>query len=292
MADFSQIDGGLEWRRGNERLRVEPWGEDSLRIRATLWSAFREDQVEALLPAGGTAEIDIGDDGATIIHGRLSAEVIKATGRMVFRRDGEVVLEEQSTYVVQHRMPARHLRHGTGELIDIRLDFLSDASEAFWGLGQNPNGALNQKGNHVEFRQRNGIVSIPFLLSSRGYGLFWNNPALGGVSLDTNRTRWNAKGSHGLDYWITAGDGQKDIVRRFTRVTGLAPKFPDWASGFWQCRLRYSTRAELEEVAETHLAKGYPLSVIADRLFRLVQTGRMAILAPMISPTLLKWSSG
>lgn len=262
MARIVEIAGGIEWTKGNERLRIEPWGEHSLRVRSTLWSSFAEDRVGALKMAGGTAKVVIGDHEATIEHGRIACTIDTHSGRLTFRRDGAVILREQSTYVVEHIMPARRLRHGLGELIDIELDFLSDAGEAFWGLGQNPNGALNQKGNHIEFRQRNGIVSIPFAVSSRGYGFFWNNPAIGGVSLDCNRTRWSAKGAHGLDYWITVGDGQKDIVQRYTRMTGLAPKFPSWASGFWQCRLRYATRTELEEVADTHLSKGYPMSVI------------------------------
>ena len=42
----------------------------------------------------------------------------------------------------------------------------------------------------LDLVQRNGEVTIPFLLSNRGYGLLWNSPAIGRVELASNGTRW------------------------------------------------------------------------------------------------------
>ena len=55
--------------------------------------------------------------------------------------------------------------------------------EHIYGLGQHQHGRLDQKGCVIELIQRNTEVSIPFLLSSRGYGFLWNNPAVGRVEL-------------------------------------------------------------------------------------------------------------
>ena len=81
----------------------------------------------------------------------------------------------------------------------------------------------------LDLVQRNAEVSIPFLLSSRGYGLLWNNPAIGRVELAETGTRWVSDSARQIDYWITAGQ-PADILRRYADVTGHAPMLPDWAS--------------------------------------------------------------
>ena len=48
-------------------------------------------------------------------------------------------------------------------------------------------------------------MSIPFAVSSRGYGLLWNNPAIGKVDFAANFTRWTADQAQAIDYWVTAG---------------------------------------------------------------------------------------
>ena len=58
-----------------------------------------------------------------------------------------------------------------------RQRFRAYDGERFYGLGQHQHGRLDQKGCTVELIQRNSEVSIPFLFSSRGYGLLWHNPA-------------------------------------------------------------------------------------------------------------------
>lgn len=49
MAVFGQNGTAVEWRRGHEAVRIEPWGPDSLRVRGTLWHAVRDDLPGALL---------------------------------------------------------------------------------------------------------------------------------------------------------------------------------------------------------------------------------------------------
>ena len=62
----------------------------------------------------------------------------------------------------------------------------------------------------IELVQRNAEVTIPFLVSSRGYGFLWNSPAIGRVELATNGTRWVADSARQIDYWVTAGAAGRD----------------------------------------------------------------------------------
>ena len=63
--------------------------------------------------------------------------------------------------------------------------------------------------------QQNAHAVIPFVVSSRGYGFLWNNPAVGRAEFARNVTRWTAEATNCLDYWITAGDTPAEITRAF-----------------------------------------------------------------------------
>jgi alpha-D-xyloside xylohydrolase len=116
-------------------------------------------------------------------------------------------------------------------------------------------------------------VSVPFLLSNRGYGLLWNNPAVGRAEFARNVTRWTAEATSQLDYWITAGETPAEILTAYADATGHAPMFPEWATGFWQSRLRYSSQAELLAVAREHVGRGHPLSCIVIDFFHWTRQG-------------------
>ena len=61
---------------------------------------------------------------------------------------------------------------------------------------------------------------------------------------------------------MIAGDSYGDLLEKYADATGHAPEFPYWASGFWQCRLRYETQQELLDTAREYKKRGLPLSVI------------------------------
>jgi alpha-D-xyloside xylohydrolase len=119
----------------------------------------------------------------------------------------------------------------------------------------------------MDLVQRNAEISIPFMVSSSGYGFLWNSPAVGRVELAANGTRWVADSARQLDYWVTAGDNPAEILSHYADATGHAPELPSWASGFWQSKLRYQTQEELLAVAREYHRKGVPLAVIVSDFF-------------------------
>jgi alpha-D-xyloside xylohydrolase len=82
-----------------------------------------------------------------------------------------------------------------------------------------------------------------------------------------------AEGSQQLDYYIVCGETYAEILERYSEVTGKAPPFPEWASGFWQCKLRYETQEELLNVAREYKQRGLPLSVIVADFFHWTRMG-------------------
>lgn len=285
MNIFTRDGQALIVRFAEETVRIEPWGKDALRVRATPNAAFDDDRLSALLPTeDNDATLHIEGNRAVVRHGRIAAEVtvrkpldwVDASGMDIGLRfsnaeNGAELLAEESYH--PSWPPPRCFRPAGGDLWRLEARFRAYRGERFYGLGQHQHGLLDQKGAVIELLQQNGEVSIPFLLSNRGYGLLWNNPAVGRVELGTNGTRWTAEATAQMDYWITAGATPADIVRTYTAVTGRAPMLPEFASGFWQCKLRYRTQEELLNVARGYRSRGLPLSVIVIDFFHWTKYG-------------------
>jgi alpha-D-xyloside xylohydrolase len=284
VGEFSvrSADGAraLEWTGRQEVLRIEPWGPNSLRVRSKVGGPVLEQLPGALLDppdrpehaaAAQTAQVRITERGATIVNGAISADV-SPTGRIVFKRieDGAELLSEQDAHFW---WPGPRLRtaHGNG-YARLEQRFAAYPDEKLYGLGQHQHGLYDQKGAVVELVQRNSEVTIPFLVSSRGYGFLWNSPAIGRVELAVNGTRWVADSARQLDYWITAGE-PAEIQRAYADATGHTPQLPEWAAGFWQCKLRYRSQEELLEVAREYHRRGVPLDVIVVDFFHWTHLG-------------------
>lgn len=281
MARFVGSDTGFTVFESGEVLQVDAWGESGARVRATLGAGVGETPGSALCGTPSTGvDVEVAAGRARLRNGDLVVEVFdNLEDRFTWfpplvrfsRADGTVLLEE---HVPHFTSPAqRRFLPAGGDLFRCELSFDTDRDERFYGLGQHQHGLLDQKGAVIELIQRNTEVSIPFALSSRGYGLLWNMPGAGRVELGTNGTRWVADAARQIDYWVTTGSNPMEIVSHYTKATGLPPMLPDWASGFWQSKLRYRDQDELLEVAREYKRRGLPLSVIVCDYFHWTRQG-------------------
>ena len=265
---FVVADHTLTWRSGRHILTVQPWGEDSVRVRAGL-HRIAADLPGALSahpptadPGTSRIEIDAADGHATLVNGRIRVQVDATTGLVTFSDEttGNVVVSEAPAHFWWPG--SRHFEASEGGLHRIEQRFAAYPDERIYGLGQHGHGRLDQKGMVIELAQRNGEVSIPFVLSSRGYGMLWNNPAVGRVEFAGNGTRWVADRARQIDYWLTVGETPAAIMTAYADATGFPSTMPEWASGFWQSKLRYRDQAEYLEIAREYARRGLPLSVL------------------------------
>ncbi len=274
MQGFHQQKNILRWEQHHETVQIEPWGHDSLRVRSTVSTEIRDGLLNILLPPADTdVQITIGEGGAIIRNGAITASV-SPEGLIRFSNtaSGTELLAEQQP-VRATRLPSRSYKAAHSDLFHLEVRFRAYDGERFYGLGQHQHGRLDQKGCTIDLIQRNTEVSIPFLFSSRGYGFLWHNPAIGRVELGYNETRWVAEATPQLDYWISAGATPAEVMEHHADATGHPSVFPEWAAGFWQCKLRYRTQEELLSVARAYKQRGLPLSVIVIDFFHWTKQG-------------------
>lgn len=269
----TQRNNRLIWHYDDELMWIEPWGCDSLRVRIThLYEMPQQDW--ALLPAENqNASIVISQNQASITNGKLKA-VIDHLGRITFvDLKGKTVLKErwEDRAVDADKMAtdnyARIFKPFGGKMPEVTMTFEPKDGEKIYGMGQRQLQFLELKGAELELCQKNSQSSVPFYISNTGYGFLWNNPAVGTVNFAKNLTRWTAEASQVIDYWITVGDTPAELIEKYTAVTGRPGKFPHFASGFWQSKLRYHTQDEVLSVAREYKKRDLPISVIVIDFF-------------------------
>ncbi|MDX3243211.1 TIM-barrel domain-containing protein [Streptomyces sp. ME18-1-4] len=275
MTVFTARGSVLERRTPHEVLLIEPWGPHSVRVRARPGQA-PEDTLPGALDLPVTARAATvtahADGGARLVNGRLTVEADgDGSLRFLHTTTGRELLSDKRPY--QGCPPARSYTPLVDGAHRIEQRFEGYDDERIHGLGQHLHGHFDQKGLVIDLVQGNTVVTIPFLHSSRGYGLLWNNPAMGRVELGRDATRWVAESAHQIDYWITAGDTPAQIMEAYAEATGRPPLLPEWAAGFWQSKLRYRTQDELLAVAREYKERGLPLSVIVCDFFHWTHMG-------------------
>ena len=267
------------WETAGELVYIEPYGRDAIRFRSS--KSLRIDEAlnwtleEPASPEGVIIEAD--DEKACMTNGKIQV-TITGDGTVTYRntRTGKVLLEEYWIDGRVHTAPlrrAREYRVTSGNQFKISLYFKAEPGEHFYGMGQDANDCFDLKGSTVELLQKNGKCTIPYTYSSRGYGFIWNNPAIGRAEFVNNHTMWHVQCAKQIDYVVIAGDTPGEINEKFTAVTGRAPMLPEWAAGFWQCKLRYETQEELLQVAREYKKRGLPISVIVIDYFHWTMQG-------------------
>ena len=151
----------------------------------------------------------------------------------------------------------------TENTLEVTQGFLFDPDEAVYGLGQQQDGYMNQRDQRLNLEQNNMLVAIPYLASTKGYGLFWDNYS---ITLFTDSKSYGAtfKSEAGdcADYYFLAGGNGDGTVALMRDLTGDAPMMPLWSFGFWQSKERYESQDELVGIVRKYRELGVPLDAV------------------------------
>lgn len=274
-----QIKGNrVIWEGYNETVWLEAYGKDQIRFRSSKANRIDESLDWNLIKPEILEEdvcITKSEDRVILRSGNLEAQITD-TGVISYFENGRLLLEElwlDPRGGSINMRGAREYRTVAGDLFQIDLYFKAWDDEHFFGMGQDPNDVFDLKGSTTDLCQKNSKISIPFAFSTRGYGFLWNNPATGRAEFVSNHTAWRMQAARQIDYIVIAGDSPQEINEKYTALVGRAGRLPEWAAGFWQCKLRYETQEELLAVAREYKRREIPLSVIVIDFFHWTQQG-------------------
>lgn len=273
---FTQENGGLCYRFNGELLRIDGWGENALRVRSVKMGELADTDYALLAGAAHEAQIEIKEQSAVITNGKITAKAVinpwTSKCKLSFYKEDELLLEELGECGALN-LDSRQFKARIGGDYKLTVRFASDPKEKLFGMGQYQQELLDVKNCTLELAHRNSQASVPFVLSSKGYGFLWHNPAVGRVTFGKNETQWYAESTKQMDYWITAGDTPDEIEQSYAAVTGKAPMMPEYGLGFWQCKLRYWNQEQVLEVAREYHRRQLPVDVIVIDFFHWPKMG-------------------
>jgi alpha-D-xyloside xylohydrolase len=205
------------------------------------------------------------EDGkvVSLTTARLKIEVTRADSSIMFYdANGQKLAQENTRTLTPTEVNGEKTFHAE------RFTSMWDTQEAFYGLGQHQAGVWNYRGEAVDLSQDNTNISIPLLLSSNGYGIFWNNGSRGRFNNRFVHALYlSSEAADAVDYYFIYGPEFDQIISAYRELTGTAPLFGKWAYGYWQCKNRYDSQQELEGIAQKYRDLHIPLDNIVQDWF-------------------------
>ena len=266
VRDVQQQEDGVLFTMGSGTLRVQVCSDSVIHILYSPTATFpkRADFVvtKETWPAAQWA-MQSTDDAVTLATSLLKISVTRKDGAISYAEvHGGPLVQESSRSLTPEKV------NGEDTFRAESMVSIYGSHEGIYGLGQHQAGVWNYRGESVDISQENSNISVPLMLSSKGYGIFWNN---------TSRSRFNNRFANILyissevadvvDYYFLYGPDFDKIIAGYRDLTAQAPMFGKWAYGFWQCKNRYKSQAEILGVARKYRDLHIPVDNIVQDWF-------------------------
>jgi alpha-D-xyloside xylohydrolase len=256
-----RIKNGFQLTSGNLNVRVQFYAEGTVRV--VKW------------PAGGTSEKaslsviqkDVPDlnvrfeesaAAITLRSGKVKVQVNKSDGAIqYFANDGRTVLKEQGRAVFT---PCAIEKEKAA--FSVQQNFTLSPDEGVYGLGQHQAGYMNYRGRTVKLVQSNTEAVTPMLVSTAGYGIFWDNYSKTTFADSREATSFWSEVADNIDYYFLYGPTIDQAIAGYRQLTGQAPMYGKWAYGYWQSKEHYATRDELLGIAQEYRQRRIPIDNI------------------------------
>lgn len=180
--------------------------------------------------------------------------------RMVVDKD--TVIEEIETPDGIKKIVKQANRVFDRKLYHTRLHLQWQDGEGLYGLGQHEEGILNLRGTTQYLHQANMKIAVPFLVSTKGYGLLLATGSAAIFSDTAAGSYLYTEADPQMDFFFIAGGSPAGAIAGYRRLTGKASLLPRWAMGYIQSQERYETQQELIETARRYRALGIGLDAL------------------------------
>jgi len=163
----------------------------------------------------------------------------------------------------------------------VSATFDAPADEHFYGLGQQQQGLLDLRGHEIHCWHDYGAIGgenvcVPFAVSSRGYGLVWDNPSKTTVDLAINQqSQWSSEVGDRVSFFVIAGDTSDEIYQGYRQLTGVTHLLPKGSYGYIQSKAIYSSQQQVLDVAKGYRDRKLPLDTIVVDFLNMTHQGEL-----------------
>jgi alpha-D-xyloside xylohydrolase len=206
---------------------------------------------------------------------QTSGDVVINTGKLVIKVDrssnaiayytqsGQLITSEDKS---QNKVMNAQTVAGI-DTYSCSTQFKSPANEGLYGMGCHPLDTLsiNYKGRNQDMAIKYLTGAIPVMLSTKGYGLLWDNYSASqfyGAEDGNTKFKYVSESGKQVNYYFFYGPDFDQIINSFRITTGKAPMFPKWSFGLFQSQDRYMSQDEIISVKNRYRNANIPVDVI------------------------------
>jgi len=198
-----------------------------------------------------------------ITTSKLTIDIDKQTNAITYKnKKGEIITSESPENKTMAAATVAGINTYT-----CSTGFNSPADEALFGLGCHPEDTLsiNYKGRNQEMLIKYMTGAIPVMLSTKGYGILWDNYAASnfyGAEANNTQYKYTSESGKMIDYYFFYGPGFDQIINLYRTATGKAPMYPKWAFGLFQSQDRYKYQSEILSVKDNYRNNHIPVDAV------------------------------
>lgn len=211
------------------------------------------------------------EEKLTVTSGGLTLEIGKKNWYMAYRRRNEVITRSAAKDLACMKTDWKGDAYDKGDGTEtyMRQQLTMGVGELIYGLGERFT-AFTKNGQSVAIWNEDGGTStyqsyknIPFYISNKGYGVFVNHPEKVEFEIGTEqvtKTAFSVEGGY-LDYYLFNGPSMKEVLERYTDLTGKPSLPAPWTFGLW-LSTSFTTNYDEETVmsfVDGMLDRGIPL---------------------------------
>jgi alpha-D-xyloside xylohydrolase len=263
-ASVQHIQNGVQLQAGKLNVKVQFYADDVVRVLK--WGPGGTSAQASLVVIQTNLpdlniKVDEGADTVTLASGKLKLQLSRSDGAIQYLdANNQIILKEQGPAEITPVSLAHE-----SNAFSVRQDFTLTPEEGIYGLGQHQDGYMNYRGRTVKLVQANTQAVTPFLISTAGYGLLWDNYSKTIFADGPDGMSLWSEVADSMDYYFIGGTNMDGAIAGYRNLTGAAPMYGKWAYGYWQSKEHYADRDELLAVARKYRDSQIPIdSIVQD----------------------------
>jgi alpha-D-xyloside xylohydrolase len=257
---YQKTDLGVKTKINSTDVEIQFYGSTTVRVlKSPVGKAFTKESLTVIKkPQATKFTVSQQGDVVSLKSSKLKVDVDVKSGKIAYSTLAGVKLlsekESGATFT--------DFDDAGSKTYTINQSFTLDKDEAIYGLGQQQRGKLSLRNTKINMVQGNTDDYVPFLVSTKGYGLFWDNYSPTVFEDKPENTSLKSDVGDCIDYYFMLGGNIDGSIACMRELTGQAPMFPLWTFGYWQSKERYKSQNELVGVVSKYRELGVPLDGI------------------------------
>ncbi|MBV5283670.1 MAG: DUF5110 domain-containing protein [Paludibacter sp.] len=257
---YQKTNLGIKTSINSTDVEIQFYGPSTVRVlKSPVGKPFTKESLTVVKkPQATKVAISQQGDVITLKSDKLKVDVDIKSGKIAYSTPaGAVLLSEKKSGAT-----FTDFNDAGSKTYTINQSFTLDKDEDIYGLGQQQRGKLSLRNARINMVQGNTDDYVPFLVSTKGYGLFWDNYSPTFFEDKPENTSFRSEVGDCIDYYFMLGGNIDGSIAGMRELTGQAPMFPLWTFGYWQSKERYKTQNELVGVVSKYRDLGVPLDGI------------------------------